>query len=75
MLQEFQYYLDENLVVKKKFYNFPDADISSFDRYRKLRNRCVYGAFVISTSKCRETLEFLEGFLPKIKKEFEREIL
>lgn len=75
-LRGYKPYSHEALIAfLKKFYNFPEADISSFDRYRKLRNRCVYGAFIISTFKCREALKFLERFLPKIREEFEREIV
>jgi len=54
----------------KEFYDFKEYDIDSFNRYRILRNKSVYGGEKISIGKCKEALHFLHTFLPKIKKEF-----
>ena len=55
----------------KEFYNFPEHEISAFDRYRILRNKTVYCAANVSTAVCRDALKFAEAFLPKLRKEFE----
>lgn len=57
----------------REFYKFPDAEISTFDRYRILRNKTVYSAAKVSIEVCKEALKFLENFLPKLRKEFEKE--
>jgi uncharacterized protein (UPF0332 family) len=54
----------------KEFYNFPEHEISAFDRYRILRNKTVCCAANVSTGVCRDALKFAEGFLPKLRKEF-----
>jgi transposase-like protein len=56
----------------KEFYKFDESDITTFDRYRILRNNCIYRAAKVSPEVCKESLRFLEEFLPKIKKEFDR---
>jgi len=58
----------------KEFYNFQERDIDIFNRYRILRNKAVYGGEKISVEKCKEALNFLQIFLPKIKKEFVKNI-
>lgn len=58
----------------KEFYKFSDSDLSSFDRYRILRNKTVYAAEMISEETCKASLKFLEEFLPKLKNEFEKEL-
>jgi len=55
----------------KEFYNFPEHEASTFDRYRIIRNKTVYCAANVSTTVCREALKFAEAFLPKLRKEFE----
>jgi len=55
----------------KEFYNFPEHEISAFNRYRILRNKTVYCAANVSAEVCRDALEFAEAFLPKLRKEFE----
>lgn len=57
----------------KEFYGFADFDLSSFDRYRILRNKTVYGAEIISEEACKASLRFLEEFLPKLKNVFDKE--
>jgi len=56
----------------KEFYSFNEQDIITFDRYRILRNNCIYRAAKVSPETCKEALKFLEVFLPKLKIEFER---
>ena len=56
-----------------EFYNFGEDEITTFNRYRILRNNCVYRAAKVSPHVCGEALEFLETFLPKIRREFDRE--
>ncbi|MFH1229849.1 MAG: hypothetical protein V1678_05520, partial [Candidatus Aenigmatarchaeota archaeon] len=58
----------------REFYKFSDAELSAFDRYRILRNKAVYSAFIVSADTCKEALKFLENFLPKLKREFDREV-
>jgi len=57
----------------REFFNIPENLLSDFDRYRILRNKCVYSAFRVSSIVCKDALKFLEVFLPKLKKEFEKE--
>lgn len=57
-----------------EFYSFPEYEISAFNRYRILRNRCVYRAANVSATVCREALKFLEQFLPKLKKALEKSL-
>jgi len=57
-----------------EFYNFSKYEISTFDRYRILRNKAVYSAYKISILTCKDALKFLETFLPKLKARFEKEI-
>jgi len=54
----------------KEFFNFPDSDIASFDRFRILRNKTIYRGELVSAKTCEEALDFLYNFLPKLKKEF-----
>ncbi|MBI4018442.1 MAG: hypothetical protein HY368_02435 [Candidatus Aenigmarchaeota archaeon] len=54
----------------KEFYSFSEDEIAAFNRYRILRNNCVYRAAKVSPAVCKESLKFLEKFLPKIRKEF-----
>lgn len=54
----------------KESFNFPESDVVSFDRYRILRNKTIYKGEIVSIETCREALNFLLAFLPKLKKEF-----
>ncbi|MBU1129545.1 MAG: hypothetical protein KJ949_02870 [Nanoarchaeota archaeon] len=54
----------------KKFHNFKESDVEFFNRYRILRNKSVYGCEKISIEICKNALNFLNMFFPKIKKEF-----
>jgi len=56
----------------KEFYNFKEFDINFLNQYRILRNKSIYGGEKISIEKCKESLRFLNTFLPKIKEEFAR---
>ncbi len=42
--------------------------VSTFDRFRILRNKCVYGAATISIETCNEALGFAVSVLPELKK-------
>jgi uncharacterized protein (UPF0332 family) len=52
-------------------YKFQQKFLSAFDRYRILRNKCLYGAAQLSAETCKEALGFLAGFLPELRKELE----
>ncbi len=56
----------------KEFHKFDELDIATFDRYRILRNNCIYRAAKVSPEVCREALKFLGDFLPQIRNEFDR---
>ncbi|HLD55421.1 MAG TPA: hypothetical protein VJB35_04135 [Candidatus Nanoarchaeia archaeon] len=72
-LKGFKPYSHEAIIsFLKEFCNFEEEVISSFDRYRILRNKSVYGAEKISVETCSESLKFLMKSFPKIKKEFDR---
>jgi uncharacterized protein (UPF0332 family) len=67
-LKGYKPYSHEALIsFLKEFYKFPEHEISSFDRYRILRNKTVYCAANVSPEVCRDALAFLEAFLPKLK--------
>ncbi|MDO8340247.1 MAG: hypothetical protein Q7T16_06340 [Candidatus Burarchaeum sp.] len=57
----------------REFCGFPQHLISTFDRLRILRNKCMYGAAHISPETCKEALGFAVSFLPELKKRFEEE--
>ena len=65
MKKKEQKHSNNPIKTKKK-----ESDISSFNRYKILRNRFVYGGERISEEKCKESLNFLLEFLPKIEKEY-----
>jgi len=72
-LKGYKPYSHEALIsFLKEFFNFSEEDIVNFDRYRILRNKAVYKGEKISVDMCKEALMFLEKFLPKLKKEFNR---
>ncbi len=47
--------------------------VSTFDRFRVLRNKCVYGAASVSVETCNEALRFTVSVLPELKKLFDSE--
>ena len=72
-LKGYKPYSHEALIsFLKDYYQFPEHEISSFDRYRALRNKTVYCAANVSPEVCKEALEFLETFLPKLKTAYEK---
>lgn len=58
----------------KKFYSIPEHLLASFDRFRKLRNKCVYGAEEVSPKTCVEALTFATSFIPELSKHLEKEL-
>jgi len=74
-LRGYKPYSHEALIsFLKEHYQFSRYFLSSFDRYRILRNKSVYNAAKISTITCKDALGFLNKYLPRIKKEFDKEI-
>lgn len=72
-LKGYKPYSHEALIsFLKEFYQFPEHEISSFDRYRILRNKTVYCAANVSPEVCKGALEFSETFLPKLKNAYEK---
>ena len=72
-LKGYKPYSHEALIsFLKECYKFPEHEISSFDRYRILRNKTVYCAANVSPEVCKEALKFLETFLPKLKNAYEK---
>lgn len=72
-LKSYKPYSHEALIsFTKEFFDFPESDILSFDRYRILRNKTVYKGEKVSVETCKEALTFLLAFLPKLKKEFNK---
>lgn len=55
----------------KEFHDFPEHALATFDRFRILRNKSVYGAAQISVETCKEAIGFLVSFLPVLGKEFD----
>ena len=70
-LKGYKPYSHEALISFLKILNFLESDIGIFNGYRILRNKTIYGGERISVEKCKEALNFLVLFLPKLKKEFE----
>ena len=56
----------------KEHTNIPNQDSETFDRLRKIRNNAVYSAQEVSMAECQDAIDFLEDFLPKVEKEFEK---
>ncbi|NYZ78049.1 hypothetical protein H0N96_01460, partial [Candidatus Micrarchaeota archaeon] len=56
----------------KKFYSISEHLLSAFDRFRKLRNKCVYGAEEITPTTCTEALAFATSFIPELNKILEK---
>ncbi|MFH0973575.1 MAG: HEPN domain-containing protein [Candidatus Micrarchaeota archaeon] len=74
-LKGFKPYSHEAVVAfLKKFYSVPDYALASFDRFRKLRNKCVYGAEDVTPQTCLEALAFAASFIPELKKNLERDL-
>lgn len=55
-----------------EFFNFSEHNISTLNRYRILRNKCIYKADRVSIQTCEEAMIFLKNFLPEIKREFNK---
>lgn len=55
----------------REFHKFEEGETESFNRYRILRNNCVYKAARVSPKTCMESIKFMESFLPRLRKEFE----
>ena len=73
-LKGYKPYSHEALIsFLKEFYRFSEYEISTFDRYRILRNKTVYCAANVSPEVCRDALAFSEAFLPKLRKTFEND--
>jgi len=66
---------EAHIAFLKEFYKFPKPLLASFDRFRILRNKCLYGAAQISVETCKEAMGFLASFLPELKKEFDKEMI
>ena len=72
-LKGYKPYSHEALVsFLREFFDFPGSDITSFNRYRILRNKTVYRCEKVSKQICKEALNFLLDFLHKLKKEFNK---
>lgn len=56
----------------KEFYKFDEYEITTFNRYRILRNNCVYRAAKASVDTCNSAIKFLDTFLPKLRNEFDK---
>ncbi len=70
-LKGYKPYSHEALIAfLREFFSFSESDIRNFDRYRILRNNAVYKGEKISAEICKEALNFLLYFLPKLKNEF-----
>ena len=73
-LKGFKPYSHEAVIsFLKEFFDFGEDTISTLNRYRILRNKAVYNAKKISVLTCREAIDFLIEFIPKIKKKFNKE--
>ncbi len=73
-LKGYKPYSHEALIsFLKKFFDFPESDITSFNRYRILRNKTIYKGEKVSPETCKESLNFLLHFLPELKKKIENE--
>ena len=72
-MKGFKPYSHEAIIsfLMKYFKNITKEDISTFDRYRILRNKVMYKASKVSVETCKEALKFSENFLPLLKKELE----
>jgi len=72
-LKGYKPYSHEALIsFLKKFFDFSESDIASFNRYRILRNKTVYRGEKISAEICKEALNFLLKFLPELKNRFNK---
>jgi uncharacterized protein (UPF0332 family) len=73
-LKGYKPYSHEALIsFLKEHYQFPEHEISNFDRYRVLRNKTVYCAANVSPEVCRDALRFVKTFLPKLKSAYEKD--
>lgn len=72
-LKGYKPYSHEALIsFLEEFFSLSKLDITTFDRYRILRNKTVYKGEKISAQTCKEALKFLLIFLPKLKSIFNK---
>lgn len=72
-LEGYKPYSHEALIsFLKEFFDFPESYTASFNRYRILRNKTVYRGEKVSAEICKQSLNFLIDFLPKLKNEFNK---
>ncbi len=62
---------EAHVAFLNEYYNFPTQFIETFNRFRILRNKLVYGAAQISPESCKDALGFAVSFLPKVKQSFD----
>ena len=62
---------EAQIAFLRDVHKFPEHFISAFDRFRVLRNKCLYGAAHLSAETCREALGLAVSFLPEFKKKFD----
>lgn len=55
-----------------EFFEFSPDDLKAFDRFRILRNKTMYRGEKISSETCKEAIDFLHIFFPKIRREFNK---
>ncbi|MBI5635454.1 hypothetical protein HY993_00650 [Candidatus Micrarchaeota archaeon] len=62
---------EAQIAFLRDVHKFPEHFVSTFDRLRILRNKCLYGAARVSAETCLEALSFAVSFLPEFKKKFD----
>lgn len=73
-LQGFKPYSHEaQIAFLRDVLKFPSHLVSTFDRFRILRNKCLYGAAYVSPETCRDALGFAVTVFPEFKKRFNKE--
>ena len=71
-LQGYKPYSHEAVIAfVRDHHNITAADIAAFDRYRILRNKCIYKGATVSATVCQEAAEFMKCFVPLLKRLFE----
>lgn len=72
-LKGYKPYSHEALIAfLKENFDFFESNIATLNRYRILRNKTIYRGERISPEICNEAFDFLLGFLPKLKEEFDK---
>ncbi len=54
----------------RDFHKINESEFNSFNRYRILRNKCIYRGARVTEDTCKEAFEFMVIFIPKLKKIF-----